>query len=522
MGSGVSGLFSDVTTSVHQPIRSLRTMARPLRGTRLVVATFVGAFVLAACASDGGSDGGSDEGSKDPAISQETATTGPSSGASDAADPTDAARVQPYRYPAAPAAPGADDASAPAAVEAIDQLMTGLERGRVDLQAVGDLRTSGDARHAWLVSDLLRFFGGDEGERLQLAFSELTATNLEDDPDASVSPWLSTANHLIAWDTPDYPDYRIDKSRLFLLIEPAWEPLFTDDDAAVDWRYLGWGGVRIDDRPLGDVAPCEDGCIPGLDDPAVTDAAGGDWYPDESVVFGIVEGGEALAIPKNIAEVHEMFNLTLGGRRFGVPYCTLCGSAQAYRTDDPDLDEPLLLRTTGLLTRSNKVMYDLDSASVFDTFTGEAVSGPLQDDGVALEEVTVVSSTWAEWRAAHPETTIIASDGGIGRSYDLHPLGDRDADGPIFPVGSIDGRLPEQELVVGIATDEGRVVAFASGAASRALDAGTEVAIDGIGLVADGDGLRAIDVDSGAELAAHEAFWFAWSQFHPDTSVWEP
>ena len=487
-------------------------MARPHRAARPVVGSLVGVLLLASCASDDASD---------DVAATETATAAATDPPTTEAPPvTDADRPEPFRYPAAPPAPSSDDASTPAATEAIDRLMTALEDGRFDVAAVDDLRESGDARHAWLVSDLLRFLGGREGERLRLAFEELTGTDIIGDPEASVSPWLSTANHLIAWDIPDYPDYRVDKSRLFLLIEPGWEPFFSDDDAAIDWRYLGWGGVRIDDRPLGDSEPCADGCIPALDDPVVTDAAGGEWYPDDSVVFGLVEGGEALAIPKNIAEVHEMFNLTLGGRRFGVPYCTLCGSAQAYRTDG--LDDSLVLRTTGLLTRSNKVMYDLGSRSVFDTFTGEAVSGPLQDAGVALEEVTVVSSTWGQWRVDHPETTIIAEDGGIGRSYPLRPLGNRDAGGPIFPIGSVDDRLPEQELVVGVVTDDGRVVAFGSDAASAALEAGSDVVIDGVALVADGDGLRAVDVESGDELTAHEAFWFAWSQFHPDTALWEP
>jgi hypothetical protein len=56
--------------------------------------------------------------------------------------------------------------------------------------------------------------------------------------------------------------------------------------------------VLIDDRELGDTdGAARGGCIPALDDPAVTDADGGDWYPDDAIVFGIVEGDEALAIP---------------------------------------------------------------------------------------------------------------------------------------------------------------------------------------------------------------------------------
>ena len=158
-----------------------------------------------------------------------------------------------------------------------------------------------------------------------------------------------------------------------------------------------------------------------------------------------------------------MFNLTLGDRRFGIPYCTLCGSAQAYRTDDAvtvgGADEVPVLRTSGLLSRSNKVMYDLRTESVFDTFTGAAVSGPLQDADLVLDETTVLRTTWGEWKTAHPETTIIAEDGGIGRSYLLDPLQGRDDDGPIFPIGPPDDRLDVQELVVGvIIADGGRCI----------------------------------------------------------------
>jgi hypothetical protein len=36
-----------------------------------------------------------------------------------------------------------------------------------------------------------------------------------------------------------------------------------------------------------------------------------------------------------------------------------------------------------------------------------------------------------------------------------------------------------------------------------------------------GDGLRAIDDATGDEIAAHEAFSFAWRQFHPSTQLFE-
>jgi hypothetical protein len=453
--------------------------------------------------------------------------------ASDAADVDSAAttsddtneRPPVFRYPPAPEAPAADVADAPEVRAAMDRLGTQLRVGAIDDDALADVVEYGDARHAWYVADVIRFFGpGETGDELVDAFETLTGTSIADDPDSERNVWLSTTNHLIAWDTPAYPDYRADKADLFLLVEERWAPFFGDEDPDIDWRHLSWGGVLIDDRELGDTDGCSRGCIPALDDPAVTDAAGGDWYPDDAVVFGIVEGDEALAIPKNIAEIHEMFNLTLGDRRFGIPYCTLCGSAQAYRTDDAvaagGAAEVPVLRTSGLLSRSNKVMYDLRTRSVFDTFTGAAVSGPLQDRGIVLEETTVVRTTWGEWKQAHPATTIIAEDGGIGRTYPLDPLQGRDDHGPIFPIGPADDRLGVQELVVGVITDGDTPVAFPAGDARAALASGEEVEAAGVELVGDGGGLRAVDAATGESIASHESFWFAWSQFHPSTELW--
>ena len=180
-----------------------------------------------------------------------------------------------------------------------------------------------------------------------------------------------------------------------------------------------------------------------------------------------------------------------------------------------------MLRTSGLLTRSNKVMYDLNTFSVFDTFTGIAVSGPLREQGIALEETSVVTSTWGDWKVAHPNTTIVAQDGGINRRYALDPLRGRDDDGPIFPIGDVDDRLSIQEKVLGVFADDGTAIAFPVEQAIAELAAERPVQLMGVVLVADASGVRAARED-GTEVVGHEAFWFAWSQFHPETLVWAP
>jgi hypothetical protein len=166
-------------------------------------------------------------------------------------------------------------------------------------------------------------------------------------------------------------------------------------------------------------------------------------------------------------------------------------------------------------------MYDLVTWSIFYTFTGTAVSGPLRERGVELEQVSIVTSRWVDWRVAHPDTTIVAEDGGIGRAYDLNPLGGRDDNGPIFPIGAVDQRLDTQDLVLGVFAADGTPVAFPVAQARAVIDAGGSVELLGIRLRPDGSGVRAVLTD-GSDAAGHEAFWFAWSQFHPETVVWAP
>jgi hypothetical protein len=427
-----------------------------------------------------------------------------------------------YEFPDPPAiATGEPSDELKGALDAIfGSFVAGIEPPREPFETVME---SGDLRAAWLMSDLLRFIGSSRARNSAIeTFDTLSQVNLYDDPVTDRSLWRSLTDHLIAWDVPALPGYVDWKAQIFLLVEPRWEPFFTDLDAEIDWRHLSWGGVLIDDRPLGSTERCVGGCIPALDDPGVTDAAGGDWYPDSALVFGVTVNGESRAYPKNMMEVHEMVNDTIGGRRVAIPYCTLCGSAQAYFTDQvPEGVEQPVLRTSGLLTRSNKVMYDLNTFSIFNTFTGEAVSGPLLDEQVVLDQVSVVTSSWGDWKRANPETTILAEDGGIGGTYPANPLRGRDDNGPIFPIGNVDERVPVQAKVLGVVAPDGTPIAFRVVTARAHLDAGGSVALNGVEIRPDGSGIRAV-LSDGSDAVGHEAFWFAWSQFHPTTLVWTP
>jgi len=415
-------------------------------------------------------------------------------------------------FPPAPAL--RTGALAPAVRKAMAQMSAALRKQQFPTAPLTVVAQSKDARLAWYLYDLWPFVT-DRNAALGLleAFESLTGSTLPRDSPSAMG------DRLLAWNLPAPPGYREMKRDMYLLIEPRWKPFFDDEHSAIDWRWIGWGGVFIDDRPdATQGAICPRGCIPALDQPKTTPATQGGWYPDDAIVFGVLINGQARAYPKNMLEVHEMVNDTLGGRRIGMPYCTLCLSVQAYFTDQVPEQKPLL-RTSGLLSRSNKFMYDLSTFSAFDTFTGKAISGPLHKAGVVLPQTTVVVSTWAAWRRAYPQTSILAEDGGIGRRYPLDPLRGRDAKGPIFPVGDVDPRLAVHEVVLGVTASDGKAIAFPRAAAQLALKAGEKVTLAGVSVRTDADGLRAYVGD--VEVPSHQAFWFAWSQFRAGTLLWE-
>ncbi|WP_136442444.1 DUF3179 domain-containing (seleno)protein [Pacificoceanicola onchidii] len=413
----------------------------------------------------------------------------------------------PPDVPGGPLSEGLQSAIKVGFVDSITQNAWGPDQ----IVAMQTIAGSEDPRVAWIISDMLRFITNPGIERtLTEAAASLLQTELP-----AFNSWGAVTDHLMAWDIPAPPGYLPVKRAIFTSVVPGWDKLFVEGD--IDWRHVSWGGVLIDDRDF----DCTDeacNCIPAADNPEVSLAKDATWLDDDAIVFGVEVNGEYRAYPRRIMEVREMVNDTLGGRDLGIPYCTLCGAAQAYFTDQmPAGVERPVLRTSGLLIRSNKVMYDINTHSVFDTFLGKAVTGPLAERGLKLEQASVVTTSWGSWKEAHPETTVLVEALALGRDFDFRNT--RDADGPIFPIGDVDPRLPVHEDIIGIVTASGTPIAFQRSKAIAALSRGEQVGHEEVALQLDAGGVRAVD-GQGVDVGSHQAFWFAWSQFHPETALW--
>ncbi len=334
------------------------------------------------------------------------------------------------------------------------------------------------------------------------------------------------------------------KSLLFGLVDPKFRQYFNDQfERIIRLDEVRWGGV------------VQDG-IPPLRRPKMLPASKANYLDDSDVVFGIQINGDTRAYPKRILAWHEMFVDTVGGVPFAGVYCTLCGAVILYETQQGDTQ--FNMGTSGFLYRSNKLMYDKATQSLWSTTRGEPVIGPLVGQGIRLQRSFLVTTTWGEWRKRHPKTMVLSLDTGYKRDYG-EGVAYRNyfaTDELMFKVPKLDARLNNKDEILALtfpdltdntlaidanflrenplyqdqlATQRLLVLTDPSGA-NRVYDAGeyTFEAYDQERTVTDNKGvvwdltepaLTASDGTQLKRLPAHRAFWFGWVAVHQDTRL---
>ena len=205
-----------------------------------------------------------------------------------------------------------------------------------------------------------------------------------------------------------HPSFKELKLEQFNRIDPNFMRFLGEgraDNMRIRLEEIAWGGVRVDG-------------IPSLDNPRLIRAAQADYLLGEDLVFGVEINGDARAYPLRIMGWHEMFNDVIGGQPVALAYCTLCGAGVLYDTNVPGFNgQPLVFGSSGFLYRSNKLMFDRATDSLWNQFTGEPVAGPLLQRPIKLKERPVVISSWDQWRRKHPDTKVLSLRTGHRRDY---------------------------------------------------------------------------------------------------------
>ena len=228
-------------------------------------------------------------------------------------------------------------------------------------------------------------------------------------------------------------------------------------------------------------------------------------------------------------------------------------------------DEVLTFGVSGKLIMNALVMYDRQTDSLWSQFLGVGVRGKFE--GTPLEPLGSSLTTWREWRDRHPDTLVL--DQGRRRS---DPYGGYYADGSAGVLGESvrDERLGCKEFVAGVQWDGGAkaypfrhlnggpivndsfqgtdlLIVFSADDATvaiydRRVGGRTLTFERAIGADAGGVTMPLRDRETGSvwsgrsgeavsgELAGEQltllpslqVFWFAWSDFYPETEFYEP
>lgn len=224
--------------------------------------------------------------------------------------------------------------------------------------------------------------------------------------------------------------------------------------------------------------------------------------------------------------------------------------------------ETLSFGVSGKLIMNALVMFDRQTETLWSQFLGEAVEGPLK--GTPLEVVPAVLTSWESWRQLHPDTQVLDQGGFVMDAYNGYyfspqagVIGERNPDDRLFGKELVHGVvipqgrkayshrvLAEHPVVNDLIGNQPVLVAWdAVGRAAIAYDP----TVDGRLLTfevhepdASGETLRDLETGSVWSVLTGEAlsgelagfrlevlngfavFWFAWSDYFPDTDVFQP
>ncbi len=236
--------------------------------------------------------------------------------------------------------------------------------------------------------------------------------------------------------------------------------------------------------------------------------------------------------------------------------------------------EPTTFGTSGFLYRSNKLMYDRKTNTLWKSFDGVPVIGELaQRDDLKLDFYPVAVTMWEDWLAEHPETTVISPETGYYPPSFYRPEEDQRAiyfdyratPNTMFPIWDRDDRLEAKDEILGVSdgdvhkayavhdlqqlrvindavghlevvivasndTPDARV--FHRDGRTFSLDANADASgvprsvVDSDGAIWEvrDDGLHGTGGNESilARIPDHHSFWFGWYAFRPGTTLYSP
>lgn len=212
------------------------------------------------------------------------------------------------------------------------------------------------------------------------------------------------------------------------------------------WPETDFSQVSVPLQEILPGGPGKDG-IPSIDNPVFLPVGEVENLDDDEAVIGLTINGDARAYPLRILMWHEIVNDQVGGVPVTITYCPLCNTSIVFeRTLSGQV---LSFGTTGNLRHSDLVMYDRQTESWWQQYSGHAIVGELNGERLAIVPSRLES--FSEFRQRNSNGQVLIPNAPRARPYGSNPyVGYDQAPRPPLYQGSLPVDIAPMMRVVAI------------------------------------------------------------------------
>ncbi len=264
--------------------------------------------------------------------------------------------------------------------------------------------------------------------------------------------------------------------------------------------------------------------VPPIDEPFFVPVGQQEYLSAREPVIVIRRAGQVRFYPLSILLWHGVVNDVVGGHPVAITYCPLCNAAVVF---DRRVGERVLsFAVSGLLRHSDLILYDRQTESLWQQFTGEALAGEMV--GARLGRVAAATRSYAAAGQLYRNAQVLSPPGHSRKPYGWTPLKayDSQAFPPHYPqIYGRAGVAPMDYVVVvetrawtldllrrqgTLTTADGLTLRWQPGMAS-VLDSAE---------IAEGRDIGSVDVTRDGQTVPHiVTFAYAFDAFHPDAPL---
>ena len=272
--------------------------------------------------------------------------------------------------------------------------------------------------------------------------------------------------------------------------------------------------------------PPKDG-IPAIENPLFVELdVAVEKYADKEPVIVLAHHDDTRAYPLSVLTWHEIANDVIGGMPVTVTYCPLCNASIAFSrvVDGRTLD----FGTTGRLRNSDLIMYDRQTETWWQQFTGTAIVGELTGSKLTMLPSTVMP--FSQFRKRYPQGRVLVPENPSMRRYGSNPYAYYDSSNvPFLYRGEMPEGIDPMERVVIVETEKGAVIwtlnairiagELELGDVKVSWQPGMASALD-TPLIADGRDVGHLSATTnGRGVIHHQTFAFVAHAFHPEIEI---